>query len=106
MEKGASEQRVRGGFLAMNESSCLSQKTGSETTIAKSIGNPLNVGERAKFCSLHLRPAYYQEIRLPWAPFLYMRCAVLKKECLFRSETACRDRLIRQNAFQTFIENQ
>ena len=65
MEKGASEQRVRGDFFAMNESSCLSQKTGSETTPGKTIGNPRKEGERAKFCSLNLCPAYYQEVRLP-----------------------------------------
>ena len=68
MKKGASEQQVRGGFLAMNESSCLSQKTGSETTIAKSIGNPRKVGERAKVCSLNLRTSYDQVVRLSRAP--------------------------------------
>ena len=74
MKKGASEQRVRGGFLAMNQSSCLSQKTGSETTIAKSIGNPRNVGERAKFCSLHLRPAYYVARRVANPGYLIDGC--------------------------------
>ena len=49
----------------MNESSCVSQKTGDETTIARSIGNQRKEGERAKFCSLNLRPAYYQEVMLP-----------------------------------------
>ena len=68
MEKGASEQRVRAGFLAINTSSCFSQKTGRKTIIANSIGNPRKVGERAKLCSLHLPTAYDKELRLSPAP--------------------------------------
>ena len=60
MKKGASEKRLRGRFLSMNVSSCLSLKTGGGTIIANSIGDPRKVGERAKLFSLHLPTAYDQ----------------------------------------------
>ena len=61
-------KRVRAGFLAINASSRLWQKTGGKDIIAKSIGNPCKEGERAKLCSLHLSTAYNQELRFSPAP--------------------------------------
>ena len=68
MEKGESEQQVRAGYLAMNASSRFSQKTRREPIIAKSIGNPRKVGERAKLCFMHLSTVYDKELRFSPAP--------------------------------------
>ena len=63
-ERSGVVKKVRGGFLAMNATSGLSQKMEGGTIIANAIGNPRKVGENAKFFSF-LRSAYDRELRFP-----------------------------------------